>query len=355
MNSRCKGNTSSRPRILANRARRTFRSAIRVVPWRRRWGCALACAALWAWDAGIAAAPAYPDKTVTLVAAFPAGGSVDLVARTLAQQLSETWKQPVVVANRPGAGGNIGAEVVVRAAADGHTLLMGTTAIASSPALYARLAYDVMRDLAPVSLVVRMPNVLVVHPSLPARTVKELVALARAQPGTLNSASAGAGSSNHLALVLFNTTARVDIVHIPYKGAAPAVIDVIGGHVTMTFVPVAAAVGPVRARKLRPLGVTAATRSPALPEVPTIAEAGVPGYEATSWNALFAPAATPRDIVLKIRGAVAESLAATKVRETLLGVGAEPVGNTPEEFSGFLRAEMVKWAKVVRAGGLRPQ
>jgi tripartite-type tricarboxylate transporter receptor subunit TctC len=312
------------------------------------------CVVPWACGSTAAAAP-YPEKAVTLVAAFPAGGSVDLVARTLSQQLSETWKQPVVVSNRPGAGGNIGAEAVVRAPPDGHTLLMGTTAIASSPALYSRLAYEVTRDLAPVSLVVRMPNALVVHPSVPAQTVKELVALAKARPGALNSASAGAGSSNHLALVLFSTMARVDIAHIPYKGAAPAVTDVIGGHVTMTFVPVAAAVGPVRAKRLRPLGTTGATRSPALPEVPTIAEEGVSGYEATSWNALFAPAATPREIVVKIHSGVFDSLGVTRVREALLSVGAEPVGNRPEEFSRFLRAEMVKWAKVIQAAGLRPQ
>jgi len=304
--------------------------------------------------AGVAG-PNFPEKPVTMVASFPAGGSVDLVARTLAQQLSSMWKQPVIVSNRPGAGGNIGAEAVVRAAADGHTLLMGTTAIASSPALYAGLSYDVIRDLAPVSLVVRMPNVLVVHPSVPVRTVKELIALARAHPGTLNSASAGAGSSNHLALVLFTTLAGVQIVHIPYKGAAPAVTDVVGGHVTMTFVPVAAAVAPVRAQRLRPLGSTGATRSPALPEVPTISEAGVAGYEAISWNALFAPAATPRDVVLRIQDALAASLRSPKVQETLTGVGAEPVGNAPDEFARFLRAEIVKWSEVVRRAGLLPQ
>ena len=297
----------------------------------------------------------YPEKPVTMIAPFPAGGSVDLVARAVAQQMSEIWKQPVVVANRPGAGGNIGAEAVARAAPDGYTLLMGTTALASSPALYSKLAYDLTRDLAPVGLVVRMTNVLVVHPSLPVRSVRELLALAKARPGTLNSASAGVGSSNHLALVLFNTMTGVRIAHIPYKGAAPALADVMGGHVAMTFVPIAAALPPVTAGKLRPLGVTGAARSATLQAVPTISEAGVPGYEATSWNALLAPGTTPRDIVLKLHGALAESLRAPKVRKILVSSGAEAAGSSPDELARFLREEMVKWGTVVRAAGIKPE
>ncbi len=210
--------------------------------------------------ASVAGAQNFPDKAVTMIAPFPAGGSVDLVARAVAQQMSELWKQPVVVTNRPGAGGNIGAEAVARATPDGYTLLMGTTALASSPALYMKLPYDLLRDLAPVSLVVTMSNVLVVHPALPARSVRELIALAKARPGALNSASAGVGSSNHLALVLFNTMTGAGIAHIPYKGAAPAVADVIGGHVAMTFVPIAAAVAPVKSARLRALGITGAAR-----------------------------------------------------------------------------------------------
>lgn len=311
--------------------------------------------AAWMLLAATAAAQGYPEKPVTMIAPFPAGGSVDLVARAVAQQMSEIWKQPVVVANRPGAGGNIGAEAVTRAAPDGYTLLMGTTALASSPALYSRLAYDVMRDLAPVSLVVTMTNVLVVHPSLPARSVQELLTLAKARPGTLNSASAGVGSSNHLALVLFNTMTGAGIAHIPYKGAAPAVADVMGGHVAMTFVPIAAAVPPVKAARLRALGVTGAARSAALPEVPTISEAGVPGYEATSWNALLAPGPTPRDLVLKVNSALVESLRAAKVKEILVNSGAEAAGNSPDELARFLRAEIMKWGKVVKAAGIKPE
>jgi tripartite-type tricarboxylate transporter receptor subunit TctC len=280
---------------------------------------------------------------------------VDLVARAVAQQMSEIWKQPVVVANRPGAGGNIGAEAVARAMPDGYTLLMGTTALASSPALYTKLAYDITRDLAPVSLVVTMSNVLVVHPTLPVGSVNELLALAKARPGMLNSASAGIGSSNHLALVLFNTMTGAAIAHIPYKGAAPAVADVMGGHVAMTFVPIAAAVAPVKSGRLRALGVTGSVRAPALPDVPTIDEAGVAGYHATSWNALFAPGATPRDIVLRVHATLVNSLRASRVKEILVGAGADAAGGTPDEMGTFLRTEMTKWGKVIVAAGIKPE
>lgn len=297
-------------------------------------------------------AQAYPEKTVVMVAPFPAGGSVDLVARAIAQQMNDQWKQPVIVSNRPGASGNIGTEQVVRAPADGYTLLMGTTALASSPAVYPKLGYDLMRDLAPIGLVVTMTNVLVIHPSVPARSVKELLALEKAQPGTLNSASAGVGSSNHLALVMFNMLSGAKVGHVPYKGAAPAVADVMGGHVAMTFVPIAAALPPVQAGKLRPLGVTQARRSKALPDVPTIAEAGVGGYDAAGWNAMLAPASTPREIVAKVNAALNASLQSAKVREILEKSGAEAGGGTPEALGQFLQSEMAKWGKVVRSAGI---
>ena len=313
---------------------------------RSAFGCALLVLG------GSAAAQNYPDKAVTVVAPFPAGGSVDLVARAVAQQMSETWKQPVIISNRPGASGNIGAEMVARAAPDGYTLLMGTTAISSSPAVYARLPYDVIRDLAPVTLVVKMTNILVVHPSLPARSVKELLALAKARPGNLTSASAGVGSSNHLAMVLFTMMSNTRLAHIPYKGAAPAVTDVIGGHADMTFAPIAAVVSPIKSGRMRAIASTAAARSSLFPDLPTIAESGVPGYDASGWNALFAPKATPRDIVLKVNAALAQSLAAPKVRDIFLKSGAEAVGNSPEAFADFLKSEIAKWAKVVRAAGI---
>ncbi len=297
--------------------------------------------------------PAYPEKTVVIVAPFPAGGSVDLIARAVAREMSDSWKQPVIVSNRPGASGNIGAEQVVRAPADGYTLLMGTTALSSSPAVYPKLGYDLMRDLAPISLVVTMMNVLVVHPSVPASSVKELLALAKSKPGTLSSASAGIGSSNHLALVLFNMLGTVNVRHVPYKGASPAVADVMGGHVAMTFAPIAAALPPVRAGRLRALGVTAARRSSELPQVPTIAEAGISGYEAAGWNALLAPRATPRDVINRVNVTVIESLRAPKMKEILATSGAEAAADTPEALGRFLQREMVKWSKVVKAAGIK--
>ena len=315
----------------------------------RMTGCAILL------GSSFAAAQNYPEKAVTMVAPFPAGGSVDLVARAVAQQMSEIWKQPVIVSNRPGASGVIGVEAVVRSAPDGYTLLMGTTALATSSAVYSKLPFDVQRDLVPVSLVVRMTNILVVHPSLPARSVKELLALAKAKPGVLTSASAGVGSSNHLALVLLTMMAKVDINHIPYKGAAPAVTDVIGGHADMTFAPIAAVVSPIKSGRMRALASTAATRSTLFPELPTIAESGVPGYDASGWNALLAPRATPRDIVLRVNQTLVESLRSAKVKEILDTSGAEAVGNPPDEFGRFLQSETVKWTKVVRAAGIAPQ
>jgi tripartite-type tricarboxylate transporter receptor subunit TctC len=304
---------------------------------------------------GTVAAQSFPEKTVTLVAPFPAGGSVDLVARAVAQQLGEIWKQPVIVSNRPGASGVIGVEAVVRSAPDGYTLLMGTTALSTSAAVYSKLPFDVQRDLAPVSLVVRMTNILVVHPSLPARSVKELLTLAKSKPGALTSASAGVGSSNHLALVLFTMTSGVSINHIPYKGAAPAVTDVIGGHADMTFAPIAAVVSPIKSGRMRALASTAAARSTLFPELPTIAESGVPGYDASGWNALLAPRATPRDVVLRVHATLVESLNAPKVKETLATSGAEAVGDSPEEFAKFLASETTKWTKVIRAAGIKSE
>jgi tripartite-type tricarboxylate transporter receptor subunit TctC len=303
----------------------------------------------------IATAQGYPEKPVVMIAPFPPGGSVDLVARAVAQQMSEAWKQPVLVSNRPGASGNIGVEAAVRSAPDGYTLLMGTTALSSSPAVYPKLPYDVTRDLAPVSLVVRMTNILVVHPSLPARSVKDMLALAKAKPGALTSASAGVGSSNHLALVLFTMMSGTSINHIPYKGAAPAVTDVIGGHADMTFAPIAAVVSPIKSGRMRALASTAAIRSTLFPDLPTIAESGVPGYDASGWNALLAPRATPREIVARIHATLVDGLKAPKVKEILVSSGADAVGNSPDEFGRFLQSEIAKWGKVVRAAGIKAE
>lgn len=302
-----------------------------------------------------AAAQSYPEKTVTMVVAFPAGGSADIIARAIAEHMTAAWKQNVLVVNRPGASGNIGTESVVRATPDGHTLLYGTTALASSPAVYPKLGYNVLTDLAPVSLIVNQANVLVVHPSLPAKSVKDLIALDRAHPKTLNSASAGIGSSNHLALVLFNMLSGANIGHIPYKGAAPAVAETMGGHVHMTFAPVAAAVPPVQSGKLRALGISSTKRSKTLPDVPTIDEGGVAGYEAGGWNAMLAPANTPREVVLKINQAIAAAIANPRTQDLLAKSGTEAVTGTPEEFGVFLKAEVIKWGKVVKAAGIPMQ
>lgn len=305
--------------------------------------------------AGTAAAQGFPAKPVTMVVPFSAGGSADLIARALAEHMAAAWKQPVLVSNRPGASGNIGIEAVARSAPDGHTLLYGTTTLSSAPAVYAKLGYNVLTDLAPVSLIVKQANVLVIHPTLPAKTVKALIALDKTHPHTLNSASAGVGSSNHLALVLFNMLSGANIGHVPYKGAAPAVTETMGGHVAMTFAPVAAAVPPVQAGRLRALGISSVTRSPTLPDVPTIDEAGVRGYEAGGWNAMLVAAGTPREIVLKINQAVHTALHAPSLQQLAIKSGAEPAACTPEDFGVFLKAEVEKWGKVVKAAGIKPQ
>ena len=302
-----------------------------------------------------AAAQNFPEKPVTMVAPFPAGGSVDLVARAVAREMGEIWKQPVIVSNRPGASGTIGVEAVVRSAPDGYTILMGTTALSTAAAVYSKLPFDVQRDLAPISLVVRMTNILVVHPSLPARSVKELLALAKSRPGVLTSASAGVGSSNHLALVLFTMMTGANINHIPYKGAAPAVTDVIGGHADMTFAPIAAVVAPIKSGRMRALASTASARSSLFPQLPTIAEAGVPGYDASGWNAMLAPRAVPREIIARIHQALAESLRTPRVKEIMAASGAEAVGSAPDEFARFLQSEIIKWGKVVKAAGIKSE
>lgn len=320
------------------------------------WACfprgslAAALAALTAF--GSVGAQTFPEKPVTLVVPFPAGGATDPVARTLANRMSELWKQPVVVFNRAGAGGNIGAESVARGAADGYTLLVGTTSLAIAPSLYARLGYDVLKDFAPISQATIAPNLLVVHPSVPARSVKELVALARSRPGQLISASAGTGTSNHLSLLLFINLAKVDITHVPYKGAAPAVADTVGGHAHMTFAPAPASLALVQAGRLRVLAVTTTRRWSGLPNVPTIAEGGVPGYELTSWVGLLAPSATPHPVVVRIHATIVESLRTPAVRDVLIKSGTEPLGNTPEEFARELRRDLAKWSKTIKAAGL---
>jgi len=305
--------------------------------------------------AGSAFAQNYPTKQVTVIVPFSAGGSVDVVARTLGKRMSEAWRQPVVVVNRPGASGNIGAALVSRAAPDGYTLLCGSTALSISPSSYKKLSYDVFKDLAPISQLVATPNLLVVHPVIPAKSVRELVALAKAKPNLLTAASAGAGTSAHFSLELFKTMAGVKIRHIPYKGAAPSSIAVVSGEVDMALLPIVAVVPLVKAGRLRALGVTTLTRSPALPDIPTISEAGVKGYEAASWSAMLAPAGTPRSVINSVHAAIVDALASAEVKSVLAKLGGRPIGSSPEEFARTLRAEIAKWRNVAKRAGIKPR
>ncbi len=299
-----------------------------------------------------AGAQNYPEKQVLMVVPFPAGGAVDPVARILASRMSELWKQPVVIVNRTGAGGNIGAESVARAAPDGHTLLFSSTALAIGPSLYAKLSFDVLKDFIPVSKVITAPNLLVAHPSLPVRSVPQLVALAKSRPGHLISASAGVGSSNHLALLLFTSLAGVDIAHVPYKGAAPAVADTVGGHTHLTFAPIPASLALAQSGRLRAIAVTSARRATLLPDLPTISET-LSGYELTSWNGMLVPAGTPQAVVARIHATLVECLRTPAVMEVLAKASVESLGNSPDEFAQALRAEIAKWNKVIKAAGIK--
>jgi tripartite-type tricarboxylate transporter receptor subunit TctC len=321
-------------------------------PLRLFFRVALTCLALAL--PNVAAAQSYPTKPVRLVVPFPAGGTTDILARAMAQKLSEALGQQFVVDNRPGAGGNIGADIVAKSAPDGYTLLMGTVGTqAINPSLYAKMPYDAAKDFAPVILVAGVPNVLVAHPSVPAKTVAELIKLAKDKPGAINFASSGNGTSIHLSGELFKVMTGVQMSHVPYKGSAPAITDLLGGQVQIMFDNLPSAMPHIKAGKLRAIAVTSTKRAPALPDVPTIAEAGVPGFEASSWFGILAPTGTPRDIVLKINAEGNKALNSADMKEKLLAQGAEAVGNTPESFSDYIKAETVKWAKVVKDSGAK--
>ena len=294
----------------------------------------------------------YPTKPVRLIAASSPGSAVDIVARIIAQKLGDQLKQQVVVDNRAGAGGNLGAEMAAKAPPDGYTLYMGTPANAINPSLYRSLNYDIVRDFAPVSLLTTGHFCVVVHPSLPVKSVKELIALARARPGQLNFASAGNGNATHLAGELFKSMTHVNLLHVPYKGTGPALTDLIGGQVQLMFSNLTAALPHVKTGRLRALAVTGAKRSPAAPELPTVSEAGVPGYLVISWFGMMAPAGTPREIVLRLNGELAQVLRAPDVRERLAGEGAEPDASTPEQLAAFIKTELAQWSKVIKGAGI---
>jgi len=303
---------------------------------------------------GAASAQAqYPNKPVRLIVPFPPGGGTDTLARIYGQKLAEVFGQQVIIDNRPGAGTNIGAEIAAKAPPDGYTLLMGNIAHAINVTLYSKLAYDFVKDFTPVTLLASTPNILVVHPSVPAKSVKELIALAKARPGQLDYASAGSGSSSHLAAELFGIMAGVKMTHVPYKGGGPAVIALVGGQVSVGFATTPSVITHVKAGKMRGLGVTTARRSPSTPELPTISEAGVPGYEAGTWYGLLAPAGTPNEIVARLHAESVKLLKLPDVKDRLDATGFESIGNTPEQFAAYIRSEIEKWGKVVKASGAR--
>jgi len=299
------------------------------------------------------AAQGYPERPIRLIIPLSAGGSADIVGRLLAQKLTETLGQQIVVDNRPGAGSLIGTEIAARAPKDGYTLLLAGSSFTSAPALRRKLPYDPIKDFAPITMASSSPGLLVVNPALPVRTVRELIELARAKPGALNYASPGNGTSPHFAGALFKLTANINMVHVPYKGAGPAVAGVIGGQVQLSFASMLSSITHARQGRLRAVAVTGLTRSPALPDVPTVAESGLPGFESGSWQGFFAPVGTPAAIRSRWNREVVGIVRVPEVAAQLARDGSEPVGNTPEAFSKFVAHELAKWAKVAREAGMQ--
>ncbi len=295
----------------------------------------------------------YPTKPVRLVVGSTPGGGTDISARAIAPKLSEYLGQQVIIENRAGATTTIGVNFVARSAPDGYTLLMGVSSLTINPHILKNVPYDVVKDLAPISQVVVAPNIMISHPSLPARSVKELIAFARARPGQLNFAAGGAGSSQHLAIELFLSMTGLKIVHVPYKGQGPALLDVMAGHVSLMMANVISALPQVKNGRIRAIGVTGLKRAAVAPEIPTIAEAGVPGYEVLQWYGVLAPANTPRDIIAKLHAATVRALQDPVIKERFIGDGGETVGNTPEEFAAVISADLRKWGKVVKDAGIR--
>ena len=307
---------------------------------------------LWA-PAGVCAADVYPSKLVRIVVPFAAGGSTDLLTRSVAQQLSETWKRPVVVENRAGGGGIVGSGYVVKSPPDGYTLLLGTnTTHAAAATLYSKLPYDLRRDFVPITEIASIPLLLSVHPSIPVKSVSELVAFARARPDQLNFGG-GTGAAAHMAMELFKSMANLRMVHVPYKGSGPAMIDLLGGHLSLGFDAVITTLPHAQVGKLRTLAVSGLTRSPAAARIPTMAESGYPGYEAILWFGLFAPAGTPPEIVRKINGDTARGLAMRHIRELLASQGLDIVASSSADFTLRVDREIVKWRKVIMDAGIK--
>ena len=302
---------------------------------------------------GPAASQAFPSKPIKIVVPYTPGGPTDIPARLVGQKLSELFGQPVIIDNRPGAGGNIGADAVAKAPADGYTLLLVTTGHAINPAIYPKLGYDLTKDLVAVSQLTSSPMVVTVNPGLGVNSIQELIALAKAKPGTVSFGSAGNGSSTHLAPELFSMMAGIKMNHIPYKGSAPALTDVMAGTTQVAFDYMTSAMPFVRDGKLKGLATTGAARSPAAPDLPTVAEAGVPGFEVIGWNGVMAPAGTPPEVIAKLNAAIKQALATREVAERIAGLGASVQWNTPADFGAFVKAEVAKWGKVAKASGAK--
>mgnify|MGYP001442227754 CR=1 FL=1 len=318
-----------------------------------RWFAIPLAALALAGSASVALAQPYPAKPIRLVVGFTPGGGVDINARLLGPKITEHLGQQVIVENRPGAGTNIANEYVAKSPPDGYTLLINTAAVAINMSLYKKVGYDALRDFAPVSVFSMSPNILVVHASVPVRTVKELVALARSRPGQLNFSSAGAGTTQHLAGELFNLRTGTKMVHVPYRGSAPSLTALISGEVDLTYANIPAISAHVKAGRLRPIANLGTKRSEQLPQVPIMKEAGVNGVEVVVWYGVLAPAATPRDVVNKLAESIARAARSPDTQQKLIDLGAEPVGNTPDEFDKLFREELARWAEVVKVSGAR--
>lgn len=306
--------------------------------------------------AGGHAAQPYPAKPIRMVVTFPAGGPTDVIVRIIGQRVNDLHGVPVIADNRGGAGGIVGTEIVARAAPDGYTFLVGTAGgMTINPNLHAKLSYDPARDFTPVAMLVLNPQILVVHPALAAKNVKELAALAKAKPGEINFASAGAGTATHLGLELLKLTAGIEVTHVPYKGGAPALTDLIAGQVQALFVSIPSVLQHVQAGRLRALAVSTQKRSASAPDVPTVAESGYPGFEYSNWNALFAPARTPAALVNRMNAIVVKILNEPDVSRKLSAQGADPAPGTPEDLARYMKADDARWKKVIRSAGLRPE
>ena len=313
---------------------------------------AVACvAAVFTCASGATVAQAWPSKTITIIVPFPAGGTTDLITRPIAQKLSESLKQPVIVDNRGGAGGTLGATLAARAAPDGYTLLVGAVHHTIATSLYKKLPYSFEKDFAPITVLAFVPNIVVVNPSVKAKNIQELIALTKTKPGGVTYGSAGSGTSHHMAAELFKSMANVDMQHVPYKGGGPMMQDLMGGQIDAAFETAASATPPIKTGKIRALAITTTKRSPALPDLPTVGESGLPGYEVLTWYGLLAPAATPKEIVARLQSEIAKILQMPDIKQRIVDISSDPGGIPSDQFADLIKKETVKWAKVVKESG----